>query len=234
MSDIDFEEKARERRKAILDRSRAMLETIRSYGSAATLDMVVRISNDDPVLNDLLPYFPSIASAAMLEASNIRRSSKMAVDNPEEPVTKNELLNVLGRGEPKEFSSFISLLLPYYLDECFRHLFEGFGFSVIHSYDKDVVEKAVRSAHIDIALEWQYGREDYPIRDLLRKYDKRVPILLCLNWDGQFPPNFSSLGYQGYLNVPWTIDELMSKFYKVLPESKKPILKVFWKRCKEK
>jgi hypothetical protein len=108
------------------------------------------------------------------------------------------------------------------------------GFSVIHSYKKDVVEEAIRTAHIDIALEWQHGREDHPIRDLLRKHNKNVPILLYLNWDGQFPPNFSSLGYQDYLNLPPTIDELMSKFYKVLPESKKPILRVFWKKCKER
>jgi hypothetical protein len=139
----------------------------------------------------------------------------------------------LSKGETKEFSRSISLLLPYYLDEAFRYLFETTGFCVIHSNKKDVLEEAVRSAHIDIALEWQHGREDYPIRDLLRKYNKRPPILLCLNWDGRFPPNFSSLGYQDYLDVPWTMDELMSKFYKILPVSKKPILKVFWKRCKE-
>jgi hypothetical protein len=86
----------------------------------------------------------------------------------------------LSKGGTKEFSRFISLLLPCYLDVCFRHLFERIGFSVIHSYEKDAVEEAVRPAHIDIALEWQWGREDYPIRDLLRKYNRRVPILLLL------------------------------------------------------
>ncbi len=139
----------------------------------------------------------------------------------------------LSKDETREFSRFISLLLPYYLDECFRHLFERIGFSVIHSYERALVEEAVRSAHIDIALEWQHGREDYPIRDLLRKYNRRVPILLFLNWDGQFPPDFSSLGYDGYLDLSWGMDALLSKFYRVLPESKRPILRVFWKRCKE-
>ena len=139
----------------------------------------------------------------------------------------------LSKGERKEFSRFISLLLPYYLDECFRTLFEGVGFSVIHSYQRDLVEEAVRSAHIDIALEWQHGREDYPIRDLLRKHNKRVPILLFLNWDGQFPPNFSSLGYDGYLDLSWGVGDLISRFYKVLPESKRPIMRVLLKRCKE-
>jgi hypothetical protein len=139
----------------------------------------------------------------------------------------------LSEGKTKEFSHSISLLLPYYLDEAFRYLFERIGFSVIHSNEKDVLEAAVRSSHIDIALEWQHGREDYTIRNLLRKYRKRIPILLCLNWDGQFPRNFLSQGYQDYLDVPWTTDELMRKFYKVLPESRRPILRVFWKRCKE-
>lgn len=139
----------------------------------------------------------------------------------------------LSEGEKKEFSDSISLLLPYYLDECFRHLFERIGFSVIHSYERDVVEEAVRSAHIDIALEWQWGREDYPIRDLLRKHNRRIPILLFLNWDGLFPPKFSSLGYDGYLDLSWGMDELMRRFCRVLPESKRPILRVFWKRCKE-
>jgi hypothetical protein len=139
----------------------------------------------------------------------------------------------LSKGETREFSHSISLLLPYYLDECFRYVFEGIGFSVIHSYERDLVEEAVRSAHIDIALEWQHGREDYPIRDLLRKHNRRVPILLCLNWDGQFPPNFLSQGYQDYLDVPFTTDELMRKFYRVLPESRRPILRVFWKRYKD-
>lgn len=142
-------------------------------------------------------------------------------------------MHCLSKGEVKEFSHSITLLLPYYLDEVFRLLFEDMGFSVIHSYKGDVLEEAVRTAPIDIALEWQHGPEDYPIWDLLRKHNKSVPILLCLNWNGQFPRYFSSLGYQDYLNVPWTMDELMSKFHKALPESKKPILRVFWKRCKE-
>lgn len=139
----------------------------------------------------------------------------------------------LSKGETEEFSDSISLLLPYYLVDSFRYLFERIGFSVIHSDNRDLVEEAVRSAHIDIALEWQHGRDDYPIRDLLRKYGRQVPILLCLNWDGQFPPDFLNQGYQDYLVVPWTTDELMRKFYRVLPESKRPILRVFWERCKE-
>ena len=95
MSHAGFEEKARKKREAMVNCSIAMLETIRSYGFAATLDFVVRISNHDPIVRELLPYFPSIARAAMLEASSIRPGSKIVAENPEDPVTESELLNIL-------------------------------------------------------------------------------------------------------------------------------------------
>jgi hypothetical protein len=34
------------------------------------------------------------------------------------------------------------------------------GFSVIHSYNSEVVEKEIKQFHIDLALEWQYGPDD--------------------------------------------------------------------------
>ncbi len=137
------------------------------------------------------------------------------------------------KSKTRDSSPSITVLLPYYMIDCFRLLFEDMGFSVIHSENRGLLQKAIRAAHIDIALEWQHDREDYPIRDLLRKYNKRVPILLCLNWNGRLPRDFPSIGYEDYLNVPWTIDELMSKCYKALPEDKKPILKAIWRRNKE-
>jgi hypothetical protein len=140
----------------------------------------------------------------------------------------------LSKGKEKQFSHSITLLLPYYLGDSFRLLFEALGFSVIHSEKRDMLEQAIRSTPIDIALEWQHGREDYSIRDLLRKYNKRVPILLLLNWNGYLPPDFPNLGYIDYLDVPWAMDELMSKFHRALPESKRPILRVIWKGRKRK
>ena len=131
---------------------------------------------------------------------------------------------------PQESSKSITLLLPSYLDETFIHLFNSTGLTVIHSYRPEVLEGEVRQFHIDLALEWQRGPEDYPIRDLLRKCKKSVPILLLLNWNGRIPSNFSSLGYNDYLDVPWEIDELISKFEEVLPESKKPILTDLWEK----
>jgi hypothetical protein len=132
----------------------------------------------------------------------------------------------------QELSKSIILLLPYYL-EGFIPFFNAMGFSVIHSYDAEELQKEIKEFDIDLALEWQHGPEDYPIRDMLWKCQKEVPIFLSLNWNGSIPPNFSNLGYQGYLNVPWEIDVLMSQFYEVLREGKKPILKDLWEKVKK-
>ena len=95
MSHVEFGQKARKKREAMVNCSMAMLETIRCYGFAATLDFVVRISNYDAIVRELLPYFPSIASAAMLEASSIRPGSKNGEGNSEDPATPSELLKTL-------------------------------------------------------------------------------------------------------------------------------------------
>ena len=134
----------------------------------------------------------------------------------------------------QELSKSIILLLPYYLDEVFIHFFSSMGFSVVHSYRPEVLEGEIKQFHIDLALEWQHGPEDYPIRDLLRKCKKEVPIFLSLNWNGRVPSNFSSLGYRDYLKVPWKIDELVSKYYEMLPESKKPLLRDLWEKVKKR
>ena len=81
----------------------------------------------------------------------------------------------LPKVEPQESSKSITLLLPRYLDEVFIHFFNSMGFSVIHSYSPEVLEKEINQFHIDLALEWQHGPQDYPIRDLLRKHKKKVP-----------------------------------------------------------
>jgi len=121
----------------------------------------------------------------------------------------------------------ITMLLPFYLNEHFPSLFEDIlGFRILWTDNKQDTEKIVESFTIDIALEWQHGREDYPIRDILRKYNKKdVPILLCLNYHGQPPPNFDNLGYAGYLKIPFKMAELKQKIYEVLPESTKALLK---------
>lgn len=141
---------------------------------------------------------------------------------------------VCGMDEPQESSKSITLLLPWYLVETFIHFFNLMGFSVIHSHSPEVLEREINQFHIDLALEWQHGPEDYPIRDLLRKCKKEVPIFLSLNWNGRVPSDFSALGYQDYLKVPWKIDGLMRKFYMALPAGRKPVLKDLWEKAKKR
>ena len=76
MGEDEFREKARERKRAIANCSRAILESIRSYGLTATLDLLVRVSNYDTVVREVLPYVPSIAGTAMLDCWTLRTESK--------------------------------------------------------------------------------------------------------------------------------------------------------------
>jgi len=84
--------------------------------------------------------------------------------------------------------------------------------------------------NVDLAIEWQYGEQDYPIRNMLEKIGKVVPIYLCLNWNGKAPVNVQDLGYVDTLTVPWTIEELRQKFPRMLTPDKREILKKseFW------
>ncbi len=91
MSDAESEEKRERKRIAMFNCSRAMVETIRSYGSAATLELLVRISNHDTIVRELLPYFPSIASSAMLGESDSKLGSRTIAENPEEHVSKTDV-----------------------------------------------------------------------------------------------------------------------------------------------
>jgi len=75
------EERAR-KSKAIFNCSMAIREAIQSYGFAATLDLMVRISNHDPVVSELLPYLPSIASAIMLEDWSLTLGSRSGEEKP--------------------------------------------------------------------------------------------------------------------------------------------------------
>lgn len=89
MSVAEIEE-VEKKRMAMFNCSRAMIQTIRSYGLAATLDLLVRISNHDTIVSELLPYFPSIASTAMLADSESKIGSKIIAENAEERVSKTD------------------------------------------------------------------------------------------------------------------------------------------------
>jgi len=87
MSHAGSEEERTKKSRTMFNCSMAMREAIQSYGFAATLDFVVRISNYDPVVSELLPYLPSIASAIMLEDWSLTLGSRNVQENPEGPAT---------------------------------------------------------------------------------------------------------------------------------------------------
>ncbi len=97
MSHVEFDEKVKKKRESMVNCSMAMLEAIRSYGFTATLDFVARISNYDPIVNEMLPYFPSIASVAMLEAWSTSPGSRNVEANPLDPAIEGELLQISAR-----------------------------------------------------------------------------------------------------------------------------------------
>jgi hypothetical protein len=76
MTEGEFEERTREKRAALVNCSNAILETIRSYGFTAALDVAVRISNHDDIVSEVLPYFPTIARTATLGVWTLRTDSK--------------------------------------------------------------------------------------------------------------------------------------------------------------
>ncbi len=105
-------------------------------------------------------------------------------------------------------SNNIKLLLSYYLDENFKMLFDPLGYDVLWAETSEETEKMIKDNHdIDIALEWQHGAEDYPIRDLLQKYKRSTKVILALNWNNEKPANLRNLGYFDAIDVPLDPDD---------------------------
>ncbi len=69
---------------------------------------------------------------------------------------------------PKSQSRPITIVLPWYLHSGFSDLYQGLGFRVLWAESRDELARKLQGETIDLALEWQHGREDYPVRDLLR------------------------------------------------------------------
>jgi len=95
MIHLGFEEIEKEPKRAMALCSSAIRDAIRQYGLATTLDFLVRISKYDSIVNNLLPFFPSIASAVMLETLYQRPGSKNCGRTPEGPATETEPLIIL-------------------------------------------------------------------------------------------------------------------------------------------
>jgi len=119
------------------------------------------------------------------------------------------------------------ILLPYYWWGYIPELFEAYGFKTLWPDYEEVsqrrieTEKLVMNNDPDLAIEWQWGPDDFPIRDLLRKYGRKTPVALAMNWHRTLPGTLSKIGCAGCLNVPFRLREILSVFYKVLPQKKK-------------
>jgi hypothetical protein len=132
----------------------------------------------------------------------------------------------------KNMNEHVTLLIPGYLDSAFAALFRSQGFVVLYveSYEEMELMVKNRKAEIDIAIEWQRGVNVFPLNDLFKKYNVKAPLFLSLNWNLEIPKNYNELGYSGTLKVPFENPEMKEKFYNVLSEEKKKILKQmpFW------
>ena len=146
-----------------------------------------------------------------------KKYSDFFLDKPIELKEYGETINKL-------LNLQMSLLLPYYLHDGFKDIFECYGFKVLWSNNREELENIIQSNEIDLALEWQHGEFDFTIRDLLSKNNKNIPIFLCLNWNGKLLIDYKELGYCDWLEVPFPSDDFWDKFYKVLPEHKRKIL----------
>jgi hypothetical protein len=114
-------------------------------------------------------------------------------------------------------SSAITLLLPYYFDAGMTSVFEGIGFRVLWSdCNPQKTEELIMDTEPDLAIEWQWREDDFPIRDLLRKHRRKTPIVLSLNWNNTLPDNFNELGYAAYIQVPMKMGHIMDIFDRII------------------
>ena len=59
---MDCDASTRRRTKALSLTMKEMWKTLESFGPTATLNFLISASNQDPIVNELLPFFPSIAA----------------------------------------------------------------------------------------------------------------------------------------------------------------------------
>ena len=122
----------------------------------------------------------------------------------------------------------ISLLLPYYLGDLFREIFkEAYGFEVFWERNSEDTEQLIIEHEPDLAIEWQWGPNDFPKRDLLRKDRRKTPVFLARNWGDPLalPDDPNDIDCAGYLPVPFNLKEITGQFCRVLPDRKKSLFK---------
>ena len=63
---MDYDASTRRRPKALSVTMKEICKTLESFGQTATLNFLISVSNQDYIINELLPLFPSIAATAGL------------------------------------------------------------------------------------------------------------------------------------------------------------------------
>jgi len=104
-----------------------------------------------------------------------------------------------------------TILLSPYLVENFQFIFEALGYNVLLPKTLEKLIDIVIKDNYDIAIEWQRGKNEFLIRNLLIKYNKNKPVLLSLNWNGEKPEDFNHLGYYDYVTFPFNIEDIVFK-----------------------
>ncbi len=91
---------------------------------------------------------------------------------------------------------------------------------------------------IDAVLEWQRGRYDFPLLKFYQDFRHIVNVIqtnrndkeqvslpnfskpplfyLCLNWNGEPPENWETIGYNGLLSAPFDKQELKYRYDRVI------------------
>ena len=101
----------------------------------------------------------------------------------------------------------LTLLLPGRMDRLYADWYGEIVENVLWDRDEKNLEALIRDNDFDIALEWQYGHQDHTVLDLVKKYNKKARVILCLNWNGTVPDDFDKTGYFAHMNVPLPLKE---------------------------
>lgn len=110
----------------------------------------------------------------------------------------------------------LTILLPGRLSDCFVYMFEHLGHKVLWDPDEKHLEQMIRDNEFDVAFEWQYGHQDHTVLDLVKKYNKKAVVILCLNWNREVPADYEKTGYFEYLDTPFSTKELDQLFRRII------------------
>jgi len=103
----------------------------------------------------------------------------------------------------------LTLLLSHRLDEDLAYILNPLFKQILHDRDEKNLEALIRDNDFDVALEWQHGHQDHTVLDLVKKYNKKAKVILCLNWNGKLPADFDETDYFAYMDTPFMLKEMI-------------------------